>query len=89
MTRTSPKVCIGGLVRAICSDRGRLCETPDIKRNDIRIREPDRRRPFMDIAAAPGLVASAAPARKAVPDQPRAGRAGMAAVSYEQVEADK
>ncbi|MGI6246635.1 MAG: hypothetical protein ACOYJQ_12810 [Pseudochelatococcus sp.] len=56
----------GGLVRAVCSDPGRLCETLDINPDDIRIRELDRRRLFADIATALGLVAPTAPSRGAV-----------------------
>jgi hypothetical protein len=56
----------GGSVRAICADPGRLCETLEVNAEDIRVRELDRRRLFADIAAALGLVASAAPSRKAV-----------------------
>ncbi len=53
-----------GSFRAVCSDPAGLCDSLDVTRDDIRIREIDRRKLFADVAAALGLTVAAPPERQ-------------------------
>ena len=54
-----------GSFRAVCSDPTRLCDSLDITRDEIHIRELDRRKLFADVAAALDLAMTAPPERQA------------------------
>lgn len=54
-----------GSFRAVCSDPAGLCDSLDITRDEIHIRELDRSKLFADVAAALDLAMTAPPERQA------------------------
>ena len=54
-----------GSFRAVCGDPAVVCESLDINRDEIQIRELDRRKLFADVATALDLAVTALPARQA------------------------